>query len=248
MVLNKHIISNFSKATDTYEKHACVQKKSLYYLNHMFPKYNRSRKTVLDFGCGTGLSLNYLKKFKTIYLLEPCNNFQAYLKKRSAHNIKIIPSLQAIEEPLDLIMSNFVIHWLDNVGETLNMFESLLKPQGLLIFSTVLPSSFQVFQKLVKDLKPHSRLTVESFPTTQTLKRLKPDNLLLSTYQIKIMTLYFKSSADILRHFKNTGVNYQKKREFWTKKNCEELDKSFKEIEQLPFLNYNVGLWKFKKK
>ena len=85
MALNKKLISTFSKATHSYENHALIQKKSLYFLSQLFPKLNLSSKTVLDFGCGTGLSLDYLKGFKKIYGLEPCESFLEHFQKRATN-------------------------------------------------------------------------------------------------------------------------------------------------------------------
>jgi 2-polyprenyl-3-methyl-5-hydroxy-6-metoxy-1,4-benzoquinol methylase len=97
----------------------------------------------LDFGCGSGVMLPFLSSISQEVVgvdidIKPITQMQACMK--FADNIKVIqindPALPEIKPAtLDFIVALDVLEHVPNLDETIDMFYSKLKPDGLLIVS-----------------------------------------------------------------------------------------------------------------
>ena len=150
-MLNKQLVkNNFSKAVNSYEEYAVVQD----YMGQELIKQielKREVNNILEIGAGTGLfTEKLLAKFAdSHYLLVDIS--PAMIKKcqhKFAANNQI-DYLTAdaenmdLDQKFDLIVSNAVIQWFKNLGQTIDKFMSYLKDGGKLYLSTFGADHFQ---------------------------------------------------------------------------------------------------------
>jgi len=118
-----------------------------FYNSYVFEKIlsKTTLNNVLDFGCGYGTLISYVKKKynKEILGYDINENARAVLKEK---NIKCINSLNEINEGFDTIISSNVLEHLENDQKTLDQLNSLLKNEGLLVL--YLPCSMKIWSNL----------------------------------------------------------------------------------------------------
>ena len=118
--------------------------------------FEKTLNNVLDFGCGYGTLISYVKKKynKEILGYDINENARAVLKEK---NIKYINSLNEINEGFDTIISSNVLEHLENDQKTLDQLNSLLKNEGLLVL--YLPCSMKIWSNLDSLVGHHRRYT-----------------------------------------------------------------------------------------
>jgi len=118
-----------------------------FYNSYVFEKLvsNTNLNNTLDFGCGFGTLISYVKKKynKEILGYDINENARAVLKEK---NIKYINSLNEINKGFDTIISSNVLEHLENDQKTLDQLNSLLKNEGLLVL--YLPCSMKIWSNL----------------------------------------------------------------------------------------------------
>lgn len=118
-----------------------------FYNSYVFEKIlsKTTLNNVLDFGCGYGTLVSYVKKKynKEILGYDINENARAVLKEK---NIKYINSLNEINEGFDTIISSNVLEHIEDDQKILDELNSLLKNEGLLIL--YLPCSMKIWSNL----------------------------------------------------------------------------------------------------
>jgi len=102
---------------------------------------------LLDFGCGTGeftqqllSSLNWSPESLQLTLVEPVRHQQEEAARRLAHHsrfpIETLATLPPVPvSPFDLVLSNHVLYYVDDLSSTLQQLVTLLKPDGKLLLA-----------------------------------------------------------------------------------------------------------------
>lgn len=98
---------------------------------------------ILDFGCGTGLLIDYLtKEAKAIVAIDTAEKMIEVLNNKNYNNVstlnvelsqKTINSNPVLNQQFDLIVSSSVCAFLLNYQEVLALIKSLLKPNGIFV-------------------------------------------------------------------------------------------------------------------
>ena len=156
----KQVRRAFSRAAGSYDAAAHVQRnaqarllESLDYLDD--PALQRSPpQRVLDLGCGTGAASVALQKrwpkaqVVSVDLALPMLQHTRSASKRWNPFVQVpqllcadARALPLTEGSVDVIFSNLCLQWVDDLGAVLNGFRRILKPHGLLLFSTFGPET-----------------------------------------------------------------------------------------------------------
>jgi malonyl-CoA O-methyltransferase len=204
---NSLIKYKFGKSIDTYDDNAYAQKEiaqKLAILTSIL--YPRVPKTILEIGCGTGLlTKNILSLFENayyylndinekveslMYSLFPKNNF-----------IFIGSDAQSVDFPdgIDLIVSSSTLQWFDNLSGFAKKAHQSLSPEGYMFLSTFGKNNLKEIRKLTGIGLEYSSLEI-----LRNLFAPYFEILHLSEEEIPVS---FDSSAEILSHFRRTGVN-----------------------------------------
>ena len=118
---------------------------------------NLSPKIGLDLGSALGSSSRYLsKRFKKCEIMSVDLSQSRLIESRKKRSIMSrIREVQAsanalpfVNNSMDLIFANLLMPWIDNTNHFFSEVSRILKKDGLFIFSTLGPDSFQIFNSI----------------------------------------------------------------------------------------------------
>jgi malonyl-CoA O-methyltransferase len=142
----------FDAAADGYDTVAVLQREIS---NRMLERLGYIRlapRRVLDLGCGTGLALDGLaKRYRRaeIVALDFAHNMLGHARRRGhwLHRPRVIcadaEQLPLADDSLDLVFSNATLQWVNDLDATFGELLRVLRPGGLLLFSTFGPDTLK---------------------------------------------------------------------------------------------------------
>jgi 2-polyprenyl-3-methyl-5-hydroxy-6-metoxy-1,4-benzoquinol methylase len=178
-------------------------------------KYSNPDKLVLDIGCGSGIfSFFSLERNAKVVgvdasskMIDICESKKAQANYNNIYfiNCDIISLSQLFSEQVDIIICSSVLEYLTNVSYTLEIILSLLKPNGLFIFSMPNGSSLyrkieSIIFKLIK--RPRYCKYVKNIIT---LKKMTEK---LSNYKFTILeSAYYSATPLLSKLFRSMGLS-----------------------------------------
>lgn len=149
------IARHFSKAAQTYNEAACLEKEVGGRLLERLEYIKQDPKTILDLGGGSSffsrsLAIRYPKA--TVFNLDLAEGMLSYSKTYSQDdsvNSRIITlcgdaeALPLSNNSMDFIFSNCVFHWCCDISKLFQEIHRVLKPEGFLLFSTLGPDTLK---------------------------------------------------------------------------------------------------------
>lgn len=143
---------NFARAAQTYEQHDALQREVQQSLLERLDFYLESPARVLDVGAGTGRGTALLKKRYpkaeviavdlALPMLQMAKKHSAWLKpfQRVCAEATHLPFP---DHSVDVLHSSLCFQWIDNLAALFNECARVLKPGGLLVFSTFGPDTLK---------------------------------------------------------------------------------------------------------
>lgn len=215
MQLNKkYLTRSFNHAAKTYDEVAVlpfeVGKRMLERLSYTLLK----PEIILDLGCGTGKTTRLLKQRYSkakIIGLDIAEQMLRYHRKQASWFSKSrlicadVMQIPLADQSVDLIFSNMLLHWCEDVTTFLQEVQRVLKPEGLFLFSTVGPDT-------LKELRASwAQVDAESHVHVFKDMHLIGDALLKAHFKdpvidVENFTLTFTSVKQILQELKAMGV------------------------------------------
>lgn len=190
----------FRRAMRHYDKAAVVQRRMAERLAEVLAEISPFYSRVLEIGAGTGFFTRAAKErfswsfYLACDLLPECAPF---LEPLGVHFVVANgedPSW--VRGPFDLVVSNAVFQWFEDLGKSLASLAERLGSGGLLAFTTFGPNTMrEIPRKLPPGLLPLSHLSA-----------LKPPGL----KEVRVFSweevLYFEGPLAVLRHIRETGA------------------------------------------
>ena len=135
-----NIAKTFGSASQSYDVSARLQRFSGKHLMPWLP--NKHDLTVLDLGSGTGFFTDLLaSSYKQVIGLDISNKMLNFAKENRNKNIHWLEAdahkIPLQDNSIDFIYSNLVIQWFDPLDKAIKEIFRVLKPGGLLIFTTL---------------------------------------------------------------------------------------------------------------
>ncbi len=198
----KTIKKHFKQSMSTYSKNAVVQKITAEKIAENL--VGKHFPIILEVGAGTGIL--------TEIIAQKCSFDEYYandLVEKSKNYInKFVPDVKffagdfrklKFNMKFDLIISNAVFQWCEDLENVFKLCKNLLNEDGILAFSTFSPENF-------KEIKSLTGISLKYF----TVEEIK--NFLSKDYEIIFAEEYeqklnFDNPLKILKHMKDTGVN-----------------------------------------
>lgn len=198
----KIIKKHFKKSIDKYSENAVVQKITAEKMSTLLD--NKYFDRILEIGAGTGFLTEQLSKhitFKEYYANDLVEKSEKFVKNYIPDIKFFYGDFRRINfnQKFDLIASNAVFQWFEHLDKVFDYCKNLLKPDGILVFSTFSPENF-------KEFKDISGLGLEYKSFEEITQLLAKDFEILKTEQFE-QILTFDNPLKILTHMKNTGVN-----------------------------------------
>lgn len=200
----KSIKKQFEKSLDTYNSNAFVQKIMAEKLVSELCKIKTEYENILELGCGTGLLTNEIIqkiKFKQYFANDLVDKSEKYIRSIVKDCVFYCGDARRIKpvQKMDLIISNAVFQWFENLDKVSKTYANMLNNNGILAFTSFLPENY-------KEIKELTGLSLE-YKTTEEIKKAFSKNF--EIIQVKEITeeISFSSPLELLAHMKNTGVN-----------------------------------------
>lgn len=221
----KLIKKRFEKSLDIYNENAIVQKMMAEKLVLEISKIKNEYENILELGCGAGLLTKEIVKilnYKNFYANDLVEKTEKYIRQvvpnckfyfGNALNIK--PTRK-----MDLIVSNAVFQWFENLEKAEQIYKSILEKDGILAFTSFTPDNYNE----IRDL---TGLTLNYRTIDEVVKIFSNDFEILYAEKFNHI-LKFANPLEILAHMKNTGVNSLTSKH-WTIKDIKEFCDKYKE-------------------
>jgi malonyl-CoA O-methyltransferase len=204
------IAKSFGSASKSYDVSSRLQRYTGKHLMSFLP--NRTDLTVVDLGSGTGFFTDILaSKFQQTIGVDISKKMLAFAQENRSKEITWLEAdayhLPFQENSIDVIYSNLVIQWCDQLDLLVKEILRVLKPGGLFIFSTLLDGTLHELksswaqvddEKHVIDFKIHDYLDKVFNNTSCKLLEHKTQNLILE----------YQSVIHLARELKGLGANY----------------------------------------
>ncbi len=200
----KLIKKQFEKSINTYNENAIVQKIMAEKLVEEIAKINTHFDNILELGCGAGLLTEELIKkitFKNYFANDLIENAKSYITNLIPNSTFYCGNAKRIKpaQKMDLIISNAMFQWFENLDSISLYYKNLLNNNGILAFSTFSKDNF----KEIRDLTGLS-LNYKSLEEIKCIFQKNYDIIHIEEFS-KI--LHFSTPLELLAHMKSTGVN-----------------------------------------
>lgn len=210
----KAVQASFSKAAVHYDQFADLQRDIGHHLIDLMPNSIKQANTILDLGCGTGYFSALFNETNESAQLT-CFDLSPEMLKQTAErgmtrcqfvqgDIDVLPFTT---REFDLIFSNLVLQWSEQLVTCLEQVKKALNKQGQLCFSTLLNGSLIELQQAWKVVDRNSH--INHFLTQENVR----DALALSGFNNVRMTTetHVKKYADVIevmKALKGIGANH----------------------------------------
>lgn len=138
----------FNSAAQTYDSVAVMQRESADRLFERLEIIKIAPTEVLDLGAGTGYCTNKLSQLypaAKIFAVDPAEKMLS--KINAADNVKTLcasaEKLPLEDNSVDLVFSNMMIHWSTDVAQVFKEIQRVLRPGGVLLFTTLGPDTLR---------------------------------------------------------------------------------------------------------
>ena len=143
------VARSFSKAASTYDAAAFFQRIAGERLFERLDYFKLEPKQIIDLGCGTGVFTRQLsERFPAAEVtgLDIAEGMIEWCKQQSSAEQYVCANALALpfeDNSVDLIFSNLSIQWVENLQDLFNELNRVLKPEGLLLFTTLGPDTLK---------------------------------------------------------------------------------------------------------
>ena len=197
----------FNSASDKYNDNAFLQNEIAKRLSEKLKVISINPENIIDLGSGTGfLSDKTADIFPNASLF--CVDFAQQSLKNNSQNLKVCADayeLPFASNSVDFVVSNLMIQWCPDLKTLFNECFRVLKPHGLILFTTFGPETLQELKRSwsVVDNEAH----VNDFIDMHDIG----DQMLQSGFQSPIMemekiTLTYEKVIDLMHDLKGIGA------------------------------------------
>lgn len=224
MQINPKTLKNkFRKSMDKYDENAFVQRITAEKLVSSLSQKKFDK--ILEIGCGTGILTKQIEQnlvFQKYFANDIVEKSKNYIDGIISENTFVCGNAQKIKLPykVDLIISNAVFQWFENLDKVLEYYSSLLKIDGIIAFSTFSPENFL-------EIREVTGLTL-NYKNIDELKEIVEKNFEIIHIEKFAYKMNFSTPLQILAHMKNTGVNSLTEKH-WGIKNVKEFCDKYRE-------------------
>ncbi|WP_221077075.1 malonyl-ACP O-methyltransferase BioC [Agarivorans aestuarii] len=210
MIIDKQQVArHFSKAADSYNDYAELQRNIGHQLLRYLPAKDYS--LAVDLGCGTGYFATALKaqadKVIALDLSLAMANKAKHSAKPFAAMVSDAEQLALADCSVDLVYSSLALQWCNDLTTALREVRRVLKPNGILLFSTLNQGTLFELEDAWADVDKHRH--VNRFLTNAEIEEAAYNAGFTDTefYQEK-RTLWYEHAFLLLADLKGIGANY----------------------------------------
>jgi malonyl-CoA O-methyltransferase len=205
---------HFEKAADSYDAAAVLQLEIAKRMGQRLDYIKLQPDAVLDAGCGTGfITKDLLKRYpkSKIIALDLALNMTRKTKEQGGwlRKPKLIcadaEQLPLKDKSVDLLVSNLMIQWSNDLGKMFAGFHSVLKPNGLLLFSTFGPDTLKEMRESWSciDDTPHTSSFVDMHEIGDALLQA---GFINPVTDMELITMTYSNVRQLMKDIKEIGA------------------------------------------
>lgn len=205
----QQVANNFGGAAASYDQHAEIQRQIGQLLRQQLPTLGASSQ-VIDLGCGTGYDSQWLLTQTTqLHAVDIAEGMLQATRQRCGNQLTTyqanVLELGQLDLQADLVWSNCMLQWADDLAAAMQQIAQTLKPGGYVLGSLFSNRSLQQLRQAWRavDDKPH----VIEMPTIEsTQAALEAAGFALSWQQRFTTTAHFDDLNQIRDHLRGLGA------------------------------------------
>ena len=209
----------FEQAASSYDAAAVIQREISQRLLERLNYINLEPVRILDVGAGTGISLAGFKQHypaANIFALDIARSMLLEAKKKQGwwqrlrQPVKLITgdaeSLPLADASVDLLFSNLAVQWCLDLDQTFREFKRVLKPGGLLMFTTFGPDTLKELRSCWSQVDGYTH--VNNFIDMHDIG----DALIRSSFaepvmDMELLTMTYSDVPSLMRDLKSVGAH-----------------------------------------
>lgn len=199
----------FDQAANSYDSVANLQRDAAQRLIGMLDSIGAPQR-ILDLGCGTGYAAGLLaKRFPAAQLLlaDIAMSMSCCAQRAHPQAYALCADAQALplkSEAIDLLCSNCMLQWCNELALVFAQFHGVLKAGGALVFSSFGPATLQELRHSFDDGYTH----VSRFVDADTLMRQLRDAGFVDIHlQSECRVIHYEEALTLMRELKALGAN-----------------------------------------
>lgn len=201
MICKKRVGELFLKSfKNDYQNEAEVQKRTAKQLVEKLSEIRSNYESVLELGCGSGILTNEISQNLNVnkLFLNDLSDVSELFKVNAEF---IHGDAESIDYPenLDLIISNAVIQWFEDLKPHFEKVAESLTEGGIIAFTTFGP-------KNMVELRQTLNAGLNYLTKDELISQLSRKFKILYAEEFEYKS-YFKTAKGVLRHVQKTGVN-----------------------------------------
>ena len=209
----------FERAANTYDAAAVIQREVSQRLLERLDYINLEPTRLLDVGAGTGISIAGLKQrypAANIFALDIARPMLLETRKKQGwwqrlrRPVKLITgdaeSLPLADASMDLLFSNLALQWCLDLEKTFNEFRRVLKPGGLLMFTTFGPDTLKELRSCWSQVDGYTHVNnfIDMHDIGDALVR---NSFADPVMDMELMTMTYKDVPGLMRDLKTIGAH-----------------------------------------
>jgi malonyl-CoA O-methyltransferase len=194
----KRLRNDFDSAATRYDTHARLQQHVLLQLAQRLPRLNPS-SLILDAGCGTG-AFARISHHSNVVALDHAFQMCAQAKKSSDFPVTAdMAALPFNDKLFDAVVSSLALQWAPDWKSTLREWRRVLKPNGILAFSTFGAGTLRELHESFASIDKYTH--VSGFMSAEDIWQHLPARV-----EVETITEYYPDVAALSRHLKLLGA------------------------------------------
>ncbi len=218
--LNKRLVrESFDRAAPGYDDVALLQQTIAQRLLERLDLIKLQPQRILDVGAGTGqLTLQLTRRYKNceVIALDLAPAMLRLARQRLGMLDKWFGKQRFIcgdadhlplaDNSVDMIISNFAIQWCSDLDQTFTEFQRVLKPNGLLLFTTFGPDTLKELRQAWRTVDDaiHVNSFIDMHDIGDAMMRAKFSDPVMDTERL---TLTYKDGMAVMRDLKAMGAH-----------------------------------------
>lgn len=211
----KLVADSFGRVAKEYDKYAVVQSAVLQRLLERLDPIKLECATIVDLGSGTGAASKSLKKrFKkakvinvdlSIGMLKHSKRRGLMCSYRVAYANADAHFMPFVDDSVELVFTNLMLQWCRGIDQVFGEIKRVLKPGGLLVFSTFGPDTLkeikQSWQKV--DAGVHVNAFYDMHDLGGMVAQAGLSDMVLDT---DLLTVYYQDVKSFMKELKKIGA------------------------------------------
>lgn len=209
----------FERAAKTYDEAAVLQREVNHHLLERLDYISHQPKIILDVGAGTGYGTHSLQKlypaanvialdiaYPMLSVARSRTKFMARLKKKVRFINAEAEKLPLSDNSVDMVYSNLTLQWLNDLDLALREFSRVLKPGGMLLFSSFGPDTLKELRDSWRAVDQYSHVNpfIDMHDVGDAMMRAR---LAEPVMDVENFTLTYSNIFSLMRELKAIGAH-----------------------------------------